>query len=229
MADPGQIINLSWQTSNAESVTVYRLNTGGQFASFWNVDASGTMSYTIASHERNSVSFMLFAGNEDEESINASLNIALTCPDDWFFAPAPDGCPASKAVEFPAAEQRFENGLMLWVGDENPSIYVLYEDGASPHWRVYQDNWAEGEPVNDPDIVPPDGFFQPIRGFGLTWREEPGVRERLGWAITQEFGFTTARQSTSYSKYNDLYLRAMDHNVWRLLTEGSGWEKIVAP
>ena len=65
-----------------------------------------------------------------------------------------------------------------------------------------------------------------MRGFGQVWREQPGVRNRLGWATDLETGFPTSVQRTSRPKYNDIYIRALDGKVWRLLPEASGWEKL---
>jgi hypothetical protein len=79
--------------------------------------------------------------------------------------------------------------------------------------------------VSDPDIDPPPRLYQPVRGFGLLWREEPGVRERLGWAVDREEGYQTALQRTSH-RYWDLYIRALDGGVWKLGPNGSSWEHI---
>ena len=43
-------------------------------------------------------------------------------------------------------------------------------------------------PDADPDIEPPDGLVQPVRGFGWVWRNGSEVRERLGWATEPEKG-----------------------------------------
>ena len=66
-----------------------------------------------------------------------------------------------------------------------------------------------------------------MRGFGLVWRQNSDVRSRLGWAIDQETGFSAVIQGTMLFKYNSTYLRALDGNVWHLLAERSGWEKIL--
>lgn len=113
---------------------------------------------------------------------------------------------------------------MVWV-QAMDAIVVLFADGRSPHWRIFTDNWQEGDPVNDPLLTPPAGLYQPVRGFGLVWREEIGVRERLGWALSPEMAFDTAVQRDSPPKYPTTYLAAPDGGVWVLLPEGSGWEK----
>jgi hypothetical protein len=65
-----------------------------------------------------------------------------------------------------------------------------------------------------------------VRGFGLLWREEPGIRERLGWAVDEERAYRTAIQGTSHARYSDLYIRALDDGVWKLGPNGSSWEQI---
>ena len=85
------------------------------------------------------------------------------------------------------AYQPFERGVMLWDGADLPSIYVGL--GASEDWAHYVDRFEEGDPERDPDLVPPEGLLQPVRGFGRIWREEEGIRPALGWALASEFGF----------------------------------------
>jgi hypothetical protein len=155
----------------------------------------------------------------------ATLSISLDCPDEWFFSQAPEICPAYQALSSNSAVQSFESGYMIWVEEED-HIYVLFDDQGSPGWNAYVDQWDQGEPDRDPILVPPDGLYQPVRGFGLVWREEPGVRNRLGWAVDEEQGYLTIVQRTSYPKYNETYILASDGGIWRLLPERSNWQKI---
>ena len=224
-ADPGDTITLEWMTTGAITVTLWKLAPTGQFSAFWDVDGAGTFVYDIGEHERNQSRFALYAGDAQGETNSATLSVALRCPDSWFFSSPPDICPAEAAVVSAGAEQRFENGIMLWVGGED-RIYVLFDDGASPNWTAFPDEWDSGEPDRDPNLNPPPGLFQPVRGFGLVWREGQGVRERIGWATAEESPYPTAVQRPSYAKYNETYIRAADGAIWKLLPERSGWEKI---
>ncbi|HRQ36747.1 MAG TPA: hypothetical protein PLD25_02400 [Chloroflexota bacterium] len=225
IADPGDTIELSWVTANAVSVTLYHLLPTGQLGQFWNVAISGTMPYTISEAARNVERFVLYAAREGQPAAGASVEIILTCPYPWFFAPAPDICAQDAALLSPAAEQQFENGWMIWVGEED-LIYVLYDDDVfSPKWQAFTDDWEPGDPVSDTTIIPPEGYYQPLRGFGLVWREQPFVRDRLGWAVALEAGYDTAVQRTSYSRYNHTYIRALDADIWHLFPEHSAWEK----
>lgn len=227
LANPGDTIQLEWDTQNADSVTIYRL-IGGQLSTFWQHGPRGSMSYTIDPSTRNSISFALFAANQQLSSTaSASLEIPLTCPNPWFFAPAPTECAAQNALVSAGAEQRFERGVMIWVQGLD-RIFVLYDGpDADGEWNSFTDEWDDGEPINDPGLVPPPGMYQPERGFGLVWREQPDVRNRLGWAIVPESPLTTAYQTTARFRYNEAFIRALDGNVWRLLPERSGWEKII--
>jgi hypothetical protein len=224
-ADPGDTVKLEWDAVKASSATLYHLMPTGQLGNYWTVDPTDSFEYAIAAAERNHTDFLLIVSDDEGHSAQKSLSITLRCPDTWFFSPAPDECPASPALISDGAEQPFERGAMVWVRAQD-LIYVLYADGASPKWSVFSDEWDEGDPVDDPVLTPPAGVFQPVRGFGLVWREQASVRDRLGWALAPEAAFGTAVQRTSRPKYNDTYIKALDGKVWKLLPEGSGWEKL---
>ena len=225
IADPGDTIWLSWHTRNATAVTLYHLLPTGQFGQFWNVATTGTMSYTISENTRNYERFMLFADNDQATAVNASIELPLTCPFIWFFAPKPPVCPQDPPTESAAAEQEFEHGWMVWIG-ATKQIYVIFNDtGFYPRWTAFADTWEDGMPIDDPTIIVPPGYYQPKRGFGLIWREEPSVRDRLGWAVVEEAGYAASLQRTSYARYNEIYIRAYDGEIWKLLPEQSGWEK----
>jgi DNA-binding beta-propeller fold protein YncE len=97
------------------------------------------------------------------------------------------GCPAQQAQLHPMAYQPFEGGVMIWDGADTPSIYVGLT--SSGDWARYPDQFQEGDPESDPALTPPNGFSQPVRGFGLLWRGDEGLRQELGWALAPEVGF----------------------------------------
>lgn len=231
IAGPGDTIQLEWASTGGDSASLWRISRGGPIAEFWDVSPTGTFSYTISTAEREYVQFALYVSNAEGESSDADLSIPLTCPDTWFFSPAPDGCPGAPAHFADGAEQPFEAGYMVWVEDGwaegQAGIYVLYDDEVfSPRWAFYADTWEEGEPLCNVGEVPP-GLYQPERGFGNLWCEEQEVRARLGWATEPETGYETAVQRDSAPRYTTLYVRTADGNVWKLLPERSGWEKII--
>ena len=226
IADPGETVVMEWASSGGVEADLARIERGGPYLEFWDVELTGTFTYTIPTHEREFVQFQLAVIDAEGDIAYAGLNIPLTCPDTWFFEPAPEGCPGDAALFSRGAEQPFEHGAMVWV-EGRDGIYVLCDDDVhSPRWTFYEDTWEEGEPLCDTPPVPP-GFFVPERGFGKLWCEEHDVSERLGWATAQEVGYDGALQRDSAPKYTTLYLRAADGNVYKLLPERSGWEKII--
>ncbi len=100
------------------------------------------------------------------------------------------GCPRREAQEIPIAFQEFEHGFMIWKGVPELQVYVLLAgDGTRPmRWSAYVDTFQEEQPPFDPLLTPPPEREQPIRGFGKVWREQPGVREAIGWALSRERG-----------------------------------------
>jgi photosystem II stability/assembly factor-like uncharacterized protein len=93
------------------------------------------------------------------------------------------GCPAAEATVTHAALQPFEGGTMFWRADER-AVYVLDENGT---WARYPDTWDESQPSDDPALAPPDGLWQPLRGFGKVWREQlGGPQASIGWALAEE-------------------------------------------
>ncbi|MFW6135911.1 MAG: hypothetical protein ACOC7N_03725, partial [Chloroflexota bacterium] len=231
IADPGDTITLTWHWSGADAAGIYHHFPAGQLGEpQWQVGPTGSLKYTIPPETRNYETFSLHlhrANDEGRQVAVQTLQIKLRCPDEWFFSPAPDICPVSPATVTDGAEQHFEHGVMLWNRAEG-RIHVLFEPsgGWIGGWRAYTDHWEEGDPLSDPDVEPPPGFYQPMRGFGLLWREGSHVRERLGWAIDREQGYETALQHTSHYRYRDLYIRALDGGVWKLGPNGSSWEHI---
>ncbi len=139
----------------------------------------------------------------------------LACDLSWFFAPAPEACPAGQPTVSAAAEQPFENGVMIWL-EASDSILVLHQDG---RWQRFEDTWSEGEPESDPDISPPDGRFQPIRGFGKLWRQQPGVRDALGWALGVELGFESTFQGQAPGPDRPMvtYVRTYNGQIFALV------------
>lgn len=104
------------------------------------------------------------------------------------------GCPRGDATVTPAAWQPFEgNGALLWRADSN----LIYIVGVGNAWTFTGDTWRDGDEPYDPAIVAPNGFYQPVRGFGLVWRERPGVRAALGWALSDEIGLIATIQEFS--------------------------------
>ncbi len=128
------------------------------------------------------------------------------------------GCASVSGEEMTAAFQPFERGTMFWRGDLR-RIYVLQEDRT---WASYDDTWDESQADHDPDLVPPEGLYQPMRGFGKVWREQlGGAGAPIGWAISPERGFALVVVVQPFER--GLLLRGPEGEVLALYDDGT-WE-----
>jgi len=224
---PGEAVTLTWQTTG-EWATIYSLDGAGRLSAPWfEVAPSGTLVVATKDYLRNSAGFVLFAVT-GEESVGATTSVRITCPDEWFFPDPPSDCPLPPQNTTIVAEH-FQHGLMLWLqasGERHPfnQVLILYDDDVfSPRWQTVTDEWSEGMPESDPNILAPQEYHQPIRGFGLVWREEQGVRDRLGWATDEEFLVGEGFIQYAYGKYGRCYVTGPNHAVYVLEPERSAW------
>ena len=96
------------------------------------------------------------------------------------------GCPTNEAHSMDGAEQRFENGYMLWRKDPD-TIYVMYDNHT---FLSYGPSFAFNKDV-DPEtrgFTAPPELQEPRRGFGKIWDEElDGPDAAIGWAEEREY------------------------------------------
>jgi hypothetical protein len=218
------MVTLSWAVEDADQIVLTRF-WDYRPAEWWeDLPLTGALTYTVPTWERNPIYFILDAYNtQTGVHVGDGVIVNVICPDTWFFSPPPNGCPSAPLYS-PAAEQAFEGGVMIWVGAQD-RIIVLFADSMYPKVSNFSDDWDGGEIC---DLgPPPEGKLHPVRGFGYLWCNDQTVRDRLGWALESEVAYDTILQWTTMVKYNHNYLRAADGNVWHLLPESSGWEKIL--
>ncbi len=114
-----------------------------------------------------------------------------------------------------ASQQQFERGYLLWMEGRN-EIIVLPKDGTTlcdaPGFRlVFRDTFdAAVDPIDDPAIVPPDGYLQPQYGFGKVWRNNESLRTYLGWAVAAPYNFQTISH-ISHVRIDDSNVRPRSH------------------
>jgi hypothetical protein len=107
--------------------------------------------------------------------------------------PTPEIFPTDTVAQVQMAEQVFEHGRMFWIRHRR-QIWVMQaapDDPEGGDWYCYYDTFEDGEMELDSSLMPPEGLYQPRRGFGKLWRNVPMVQEGLGWAITPEFELTS--------------------------------------
>ncbi len=132
--------------------------------------------------------------DEDEATEEPTATLEPSITPTATTTPTPDPFPTPVEGQIYVAEQRFEDGWMFWVQPVG-QIWVLTIDEDNEEnervWSVYDDTFIEGQAEIDPEIIPPEGLYQPERGFGKLWRENPEVRDAIGWALDIELGHTT--------------------------------------
>lgn len=134
--------------------------------------------------------------------------------------PTPE--PPKPTVTF-ASQNMFQTGIMIWRQDTR-QVYVMYDptgEQCRGTVEVYTENWQEGQPETDPafnSTMP--GQFQPGRGMGQVWRNNPAVRSGLGYAKGIETGYTMLM----YQSGNTTWLSGESHDVF--IIEGNQWKKI---
>ena len=157
------------------------------------------------------------------------------CPEHypWFFENTADEC-ASTILNTWSVLQPFERGLMLWT-QEGGRTYVLIDDG-SPFMpvQIVSDPLGLPLPEADPSLAPPEGRYQPLRGFALFWRNlVPGhewVRERLGWATAPETAYSGFYQcNTATGEAARCYINGPRDEIIALAGGAPYWAYVQTP
>lgn len=219
-----KMVTFHWQTSGANTVRINDYVYGySRFVPGWNVAATGTMTITLDATLNRNLYYELIAYNNNDYGTVQQQGVIIPWPCEFtYFFTQPEylaACAVDEAVTTAAAEQFFEQGRMIWLEapqhplfNPQPTILVIYDSSEYPQesWQSYADLWTPDHPVDDPALTPPTGLYQPVRGFGEVWRNNPEVRERLGWAITPELSYAAALQSVPYEPEYAFFLRLSD-------------------
>jgi hypothetical protein len=231
--NPGKRITFQWTAVGAEEVclvsgTSRRLNPWwGQLprAGTLTVEVDGTLyrdpKFTLQAYVGNDICLVPEAPPNLENRVTATVTVNWACDLDYFLAPAPQRCPLAPAITSAAAEQRFEHGRLIWLEEEN-IILAFFND--FNRFQQYPNVWQPGQQESDPSLIPPEGLYQPVRGFGQVWREQPDVRDQLGWALAPEQSYTAMYQMEHHegsSSGAPIYLRTIDNEIL--------WYSSVAP
>ena len=199
----GDSVQLEWEAMG-EKAEVCLLDCFGP-TGCQEVPVSGEMTYVSDEHSPGYNGFFLRV-SAGGESRSDHVTVRFRCENlrSWFFDPAPESCPEGEASYSYAAGQYFERGFMIWV-EETDGFYVFFSEPDESGYRYYDSSIGlqlktGASQDNRVGEDPPPGLHEPVSGFGLLWRGEVewpdlgNVRERLGWATEQEFGFETALQ-----------------------------------
>jgi hypothetical protein len=191
----GEALTFNWSTTNGSQVSINHILSNSVFGGMGRGDlpATGSLSIVTDPNAVNTHKFILVVINAAGVTVTQELNVTFNCKVEWFFLPEPAFCASDVPQTKTLIEQMFENGRMLWIPYSQGYNYIsiLYNDG-TVHTIV--DTWTNAEPESDPNLVPPAGLLQPVRGFGKVWREVQGVKDKLGWATGPETQYTSQYQ-----------------------------------
>jgi hypothetical protein len=225
--EPGGQVTLFWSVRGARNAIIYRLDASGARGNLWNVPPDGNLPVTISRRDRGQATFLLSVG-EGELETTQTLSIPLSCPDPWFFQPAPDACPASSAEATTIVEQPFERGRMIYIQSRN-RVYVLFNDGRAPAWLSFENKYNPGvDKESEESFIPPPNLFQPVKIIGFVWRGNDVVRNRLGLGTAAETQYDGFIQTVKTGDKEDLYVNSSDTSVLQLLPGGDLWQIITA-
>ena len=226
---PGEALNLFWSTRNVNGATIYRLDSDGQRSQLWNVPADGSLPIATRRSDRGQVDFVLTVG-DGAAVVEQALSVPLSCPDQWFFIPAPEECPTGPAATTILREERFERGRMVYISETN-QVYALFNDAQEPAWITFENRYDPAiHPELEASFQPPPGYYQPVGILGFAWRGRDVVRNRLGLALEPEMDYEGSTQTATVSSgASILYLTSGDGTVLQLLPNGASWQIITTP
>lgn len=229
--NPGEVVTLSWEVTGPKAEMGECLYPDDGHLShpcfpktYAVVPLVGTRTVTIPKEARYSVLFMLNVQNDSGSLLDhESIYLEISCPTTWFFGSAPaeygTTCPQDEVVTSQAAWQTFEHGSMMWNARTNEILVLL----ANGHRLGSPNQWDSSMPEYDPSVIPPEGLYQPVRGFGLAWRD---ARDAIGWATAPEFAFNLTYQCSVY-RYHELNCYYQDPNGRIIGTDWSDLWRVV--
>jgi hypothetical protein len=154
--------------------------------------------------------------------------IDQVCDSSWFWIqPRPASCPLNLPTASQGVFQQFQNGYMVWV-EHVDLIYVMYNDGQLPRWEAQRDYFNEGmtEESSEFDSAPAPNLWQPRRGFGLLWRTNATIRNRIGWAV-QEWEQPYSVQVQRATDGTIYVSQPAGSAVFALFTSGNNWDQYI--
>jgi hypothetical protein len=221
-------VTLAWNAPSAASVGITRLSEEGDIflaTEALDLPAQGSIDLQVPDEYIESVKYYLGARGVGGALSRAYVTVGIICRYERQIAPR---CPLTQDQVW-AAYEPFERGYMVWRSDTR-EIYVLATLGGGEdegRYEVHKDSWHEGDPVEFSG-TPPSGLYAPVRGFGHVYANQPPVRERLGWALAPEVGYTMLVETIpgGSGRYpgRSIYFTLPDNRVVNLYPFASTWK-----
>lgn len=234
-AHPGDTVTLRWAAQGDRAVVCpssrYALFTDADCA---NVPLSGTYSFSIPTDVKNNRTIEFILTVTGPTTMAQTTSVALYCARSWFFSNKPQAgvCP-QQVITTEAAFQPFERGLMVWL--KAPGRYFVLETQNVAPGDIRRPLATVDDPLRitrntEGSVRPPAGLFAPVSGFGLIWRgdveQSPALRDRLGWALQPETGYTATYQCDDATPsggraWQTCYLTLPDGQIIAALSTGA--------
>lgn len=197
---PSDTVLLQWNISGVSSIHVERA--GGEWGeadTSYDLPAQGSLEQTF-DPEVGGWPVIYVVTSDDDPNFEYQISTVLPCEWEWLFDFPYEGggCP-EKGIISNGSMQTFERGFMIWVESLDTILYSTW-DGLS-NGRITDNFVNDVDPIKDESIVAPAGLYQPEYGFGKAWREQPGLRDLLGWGNDWSRGYTVLMQSEPFSRY----------------------------
>lgn len=224
----GGTVTLAWKATDAAILGITRLSEEGDIfleTEAFDLPAEGSIALQVPDNYVESVKYLLGVLGANGARASAYVTVGIICRYERQIAPR---CPLTQDQVW-AAYEPFEHGYMVWRSDTR-EIYVLTTSAElddEGRYETYHDTWQEGDPV-ELSGTPPPGLYAPVRGFGHLYASQPPVRERLGWALAPEVGYTMLVETIpgGSGRYpgRSIYFTLPDNRVVNLYPFASTWK-----
>jgi LysM repeat protein len=186
----GETLTVSWTAEGADQAWLYAYP-ANEPAGVMPVATNGSVALRVSGTAACQFLVRLSAHNV-EGTVDRWASVPVLPREPLFFNTSTQGadCALAPPATAAASQQAFEHGRLLWI-EGRFGIYALFEDGTA---AILVDAWTEGQPDQDPSLVPPAGLLQPVGRLGLAWRNTQWARERLGWAASSQVDYTAIHQ-----------------------------------
>lgn len=192
--NPGAAVELRWHVQGTGGVYIEQSvpNTTASTVVLNAQSPQGSTTVYLPDFAAYSVTYTLWTA---DRSASAQASVQVHCPYTFFFGSA-DGCPSTDPLTVSAVYQAFERGHMLYRQDTR-EVYVHYKDGPGAYYLAAT---YENLPVSLGEDMPPLERYAPTDILGRVWTNAPGVKDRLGWALSPETPYQMTLQQVATTR-----------------------------
>jgi len=215
-------VTLTW-AAEADVLTLTETTGSGTPVDAIGVANSGQQKFPLDQRYGASISFQLVA-DRNGQSMTRTLTIPIGCPIDWFFTPAPPGCPLQPVQISDGEYQPFQRGVGFYVAATN-TVYLLSYAGGLVTAYPLGDHYTTPVP-----LTIPKGFSASAGHIGAIWQsgrwpDSQSLRQLFGWALNPPQMY---RVSIELKAPTDLYLSGPANTIYELnLADGSNWSIVI--